>query len=256
MDKNIRTFLESGQLELYILGTLNTEESVEVENLIVKYPVIRQEYEKLQEELEKISQANSIPPPEFMKKQIIDQLSPKLVEKSQFPKQSLLLLSSGILGLLCLYFVFQNQSLKKQVYQSQEEYAQLESQCISKDDQIASLFSERDMMLKSRSQKVVLNGNDKAPEFNAVFFCNPVKNELFISANLSELPENKCFQLWGDIDGKMIPLAILGGYKNNKLRRISYDPNMISLNVTIEDRLEVGGQDHPNVEQLIASAMI
>ena len=49
MREKIRIFLDTDLLEKYLLGTTNTEESLQVERYIAMYPEVRKIYNELQD---------------------------------------------------------------------------------------------------------------------------------------------------------------------------------------------------------------
>ena len=71
-----------------------------------------------------------------------------------------------------------------------------------------------------------------------------------------DLPQGKCVQLWGDLDGEMIPIAVIDPIQDEEYD-LAINPKFTSLNLTIEDKTADGkGQDHPDVSQLFASIVM
>ena len=60
--KNIKKYIESGILEAYVMGTTNSVEASEVEQLMLEFHEIREEIEAISEALKNYTQAHSIPP--------------------------------------------------------------------------------------------------------------------------------------------------------------------------------------------------
>ena len=84
-------------------------------------------------------------------------------------------------------------------------------------------------------------------------FYNKEKEVLSIEGLIKgDIPNGKCYYLWGDIDSKMIKIGRLDDPEMATFAAL--DPNMVSLNVTIEDaEVEI---DHPDVSQLVGSVAI
>lgn len=67
MTHNITEYIESGILELYILGEVTPAEAEEVEYMAATYPAVRQELDTIQENLEQYAVAHAVPPRPLMK---------------------------------------------------------------------------------------------------------------------------------------------------------------------------------------------
>lgn len=66
---NVREYIESGALELYVLGAASEEEAKEVLYLKKQYPEIEQALFELENDLERLAQFSAIaPPPALFKK--------------------------------------------------------------------------------------------------------------------------------------------------------------------------------------------
>ena len=70
-----------------------------------------------------------------------------------------------------------------------------------------------------------------------------------------DLPKGKCLQMWGDLEGEMIPIAVIDN--QDKSYQLDLSSDFASLNLTIEDITDDGlGQTHPDVTQLVSSISI
>jgi len=109
----------------------------------------------------------------------------------------------------------------------------------------------------SQTQRYDMTGNQLAPDFNAMVFVNPTARKAILTPTQKlSLPEGKCLQLWGDLEGEMIPIAVLNDV-NTRDYAVEINPEYTSLNFTIEEKTADGkGKDHPDVSQLIASVLI
>ena len=72
-----------------------------------------------------------------------------------------------------------------------------------------------------------------------------------IMKNVPNAPTAHCYQLWADVNGKMVSLGILK--TGEEWMELKYLENAESLNVTIEKE---GGSQHPTVTRLIANSAI
>jgi mannose-6-phosphate isomerase-like protein (cupin superfamily) len=67
MTNPITKYIESGILELYILGELTSAEAEEVEQMAASYPAVRQELDAIRENLEQYALAHAVAPRPLMK---------------------------------------------------------------------------------------------------------------------------------------------------------------------------------------------
>ncbi len=252
MDKNIKDFLESGQLESYVMGSLTKEENAFVEKMINTHPQINTEYLKIQNELEILAMKNSIDPPVELKDEILTKATKSSTFQStpktaQFPWAWIML--SALLCSFLIYSLIDVQNKKKENEDLKLNFASLEEDCQKKDQLFASLFNVD-------VEKGEIVGNELLPSFEIAFLYNKEKQIVHYAASSVELPTNKCLQIWGDKEGKMIPLGIISETIAGSYNSIDFDNKMESFNITIEDRIENSFQDHPDVSKLVGSLSI
>jgi len=72
---NVKAYIESGTLELYILGAASKEETRELLQLKKQYPEIEQALFELETDLEKLAQYSAIAPPPALFKKIEDNIN-------------------------------------------------------------------------------------------------------------------------------------------------------------------------------------
>ena len=101
------------------------------------------------------------------------------------------------------------------------------------------------------TRKYMVNGNKKARELKAVAYINPVKKLSYINVrNLPNLPEDKCYQMWAEVNGQMVNLGVIKEIQDkDKLLALPYAEDAISY-ITIEP---TGGNDTPTVQNIVAN---
>jgi anti-sigma-K factor RskA len=72
--KNLKSYLESGILEQYVLGDLSIEERLEVEKNAVKYPEIKAELIEIESALLNYAISNAIKPSESLRNKVLNSL--------------------------------------------------------------------------------------------------------------------------------------------------------------------------------------
>ncbi|MFT6931246.1 MAG: anti-sigma-K factor RskA, partial [Sediminicola sp.] len=88
-------------------------------------------------------------------------------------------------------------------------------------------------------------------DLKAIAYINPVKKLSFINVrNLPLLPEDKCFQMWAEVNGEMVNLGVIKEITDkDKMLALPYADNAIGY-ITIEQK---GGNMAPTVENIVAN---
>lgn len=69
-----KAYIESGILELYVLGQLSAPEQAEVEEMAAKYPEVKQEMEAIEIAMEQYAVAQAVQPGEGLDKKILERI--------------------------------------------------------------------------------------------------------------------------------------------------------------------------------------
>jgi anti-sigma-K factor RskA len=75
--EDIKQYIESGILELYVLGDLSSAEMLEVERMAVKHPEIQSELNEIAATMEQFAALNAIEPREELRTEILSKLDSK-----------------------------------------------------------------------------------------------------------------------------------------------------------------------------------
>lgn len=257
MKKEVDEFLESGLLEEYLMGICDEATTKRVEYYIEQYPEVKSEYDDLQDRIEKASRKLAMESPSGLKEAIISCIN----DESQYKLKSDLTKSkrgnlvfipwaAAIIGLIATVALFvQKEQLRTA---NMEIYAQknmLESQLSASTAELFVLREKLALSGHSKTERIVLTGNELSPEFNSTIFWNDVAGKAIVYINeLGQLDENHCYQIWADVDGEMRNAGTLP-HKEGPVE-LKHLYNATSLNITIEPK---GGSEHPNVDMLISS---
>ena len=256
MEDRVKQILASGKLEEYVYGLLDPKDTEEVLGYIKKYPEVNKEYQTLQNQLEMVSFKLAKKPPIGMKAKIMDSL-PEKSNTSSSVKVSWAKYAA-ILGLVAsVMFAWAWKKLNDRLEEEKVKYATLASDCEESQKEIKTQAELIAFLNSAQTQRFDLEGNQLAPDFRAMVFVNETNGRGIVTPLKDvSLPKGKCLQLWGDLDGEMVPIAVLDNL-SDKEYDITINPNFTSLNLTIEEKTADGkGQLHPDVSQLIASVLI
>lgn len=254
---DVKSFLESGLLEEYLMGTCTEEQADKVEYYIDNYPVVKTEYDKLQDNIEQMSHRLAVNSPSGLKEAIIScleddsnyQVKSNLEKKKRSITTYLPWAAAVILLISSVSLFNQKQSIRKEVMNVYAERNMLDSQLEDTRLELNNLKEKLALSGHSKTERVVLSGNQLSPNFNSTAFWNDVAGKAILYINdKGDLDDNHVYQIWADVDGEMINAGIVP--KKEGPIELKYLENATSLNITIEPK---GGSEHPNVDNLISS---
>lgn len=257
MNEKIITFLNSGLLEKYLLGKTNTEETDMVESYISTYPEVQNAYNTLQFNLEVVSKSNAIEVPKNILNTILDELDEKPVVKLHTPnnykKWYKFSVAASIAALIfagtTFLFYIQKQKLFQENQVVVEEIFDLRSD-IEKNNQMLDQVMRQLLKLNNpETEKYLITGNERAKDLKTVAYINPKEKTSMIDVvSLPKLPEEQCYQIWAELQGKMVSLGILNE-ADRKLQNIPYMEDALALSITIEPK---GGNSVASVKNSVA----
>lgn len=243
-----KKILDEGLLEKYLLDELDESDRVLVEHAIASDHGLRAHFDQLESDFEKIAFENAITPPAMVKKLLETKLEGERALKL-WNRPLLVAASFGLLFLLSsiwMYTQWQNtkrdfKSLQNQTSVLQKRLNALEENYILTNTRLKTINGPETIPL-------VLHGNQLVPDSRAVAYINHENKMVVVNAQgLPKLPQDKTYQMWSDVNGKMIDMGLL--QTNEELITLKYIDKAESLNITIEP---AGGNDHPTVEKLVA----
>lgn len=249
MKDKIRNFLDSDLLEKYLLGNTTLEETQQAERYIAMYPEVRETYNELQENLEAFARMHSLKAPEGLKEKILQTVRAQDFGRRKIRRFAIAASFTAFVFAGASYFFWdQNNSLKEENSIVNSRIMTLEADMKQQLEDVRNQFI---VLNNPQTRKFLVNGNKKARELKAVAYINPVKKLSYINVqNLPNLPENQCYQMWAEVNGKMVNLGIIdkAGGKDDLLA-LPYSENAVSY-ITIEPK---GGNITPTVQNIVAN---
>lgn len=249
MREKIRIFLETDLLEKYLIGTTNTEETLQVERYIAMYPEVREIYNELQENLETFAKMHAVKAPEGLRTKILNRIKAQNAGRRRFRRYAIAASITALLFAGSSYFFWnQNQSLQAENNIVNNRIKDLEEDMKNQLEDVRNQFI---VLNNPQTRKYMVNGNKKAKELKAVAYINPVKKLAYINVrNLPNLPEDFDYQMWAEVNGEMVNLGVIRNVEDkDKLRALPYAKNAVSY-ITIEPK---GGNETPTVQNIVAN---
>lgn len=239
--EELKTYLESGILEQYVLGDLSKEEMIAVEKNALRYPEIRTEISEIANALLGYAKSNSIEPSAAFRNRILNspdqdiQVS-RLNSSAASPKSSAFYKYAFAASLAFLFL----------------------SIILLIDSELTDTRNALQFHQNPAAYKLVsLKGSAKAPSASMLLAFNAEKEELMIDLSSLNMPTNDQehqYQLWAMVDGKPVDLGVFdseGGSIGMKKMKSVKDAQAFA--VTLEPR---GGSVNPTMDQMMAFGSI
>jgi anti-sigma-K factor RskA len=268
--ENIKAYIESGILELYILGDVSMDEKLQVEAMVIKHPAIKAELDEIERSMELYATENSIEPSPDLRSRILNSMLTNLGDDNTFNKKPAqirdnvvalpaaktnnfykyafaaclaLLLASGI-ALMSMY---------NQLQQSNNQLAvmQLDKQHFANR---VNLMDEQLGIFRDASFKFLkLQGTAKAPAgANITIAWSPVKKKVMIDMGTMKMPvndKNHQYQLWALVKGKPVDLGVFDKNPDSTdMKEMKSTALADAFAVTLEPR---GGSGSPTMDEMM-----
>ncbi len=276
--EEVKAYIESGILELYVLGQLSAAECSEVEEMAHKYAEIKAEILAIELAMETYALQNAVEPSVNLEQKILAQvgrdetkdvaIEPKIVplyetgNDSKIKKLRYALVACSILLAISLGALFSaHKELKDANFQitalnsDKEKFAQTVSQL---EFENAGMENRIAMTKTNEWTTVKLAGVQKSPKAEMLVYWNKTNKNILINYSAMNLPktdEAHEYQLWALVDGKPVSLGIFGSSESAKeaVKQMDTIEKAQAFAVTIEPR---GGSINPTMEKMVVMGAI
>jgi anti-sigma-K factor RskA len=269
--EDVKAYIETGILELYVLGEVTPAERLQVEEMAAKHPAVKAELDEIEQSMELYAEENAIEPSEHLRGRILGSLLTNFGDDNNFPspthvqhenvvpmttpkKESsnfykyafaacLALLIGATVALINVYQRLQ--ATDNQLSAMQLQTQRFSNTVSAKDDELS--------LLRDTSFKLIhLKGTAKSPNSVMTVAFSPTKQKVVIDMEGLKLPANDSthqYQLWALVGGKPVDLGVFdatsdtSGFKNMKAIA-----NADAFAVTLEPR---GGSVSPTLSEMV-----
>jgi anti-sigma-K factor RskA len=270
--EEVKTYIESGILELYVLGQLTAQECIEVEDMSAKYPEVSAEISAIEIAMESYALENAVSPSAELESKILSQFipskdsetipEPKIVplyehdvKDSKVRNLRYALIACSILLIASLGALF---SAHQDLNVANNQIASLS---IDR-DKFASTVSKLEfdkagmenriaMTETSEWATVKLAGVAASPKAKMLVYWNKVNKNILINYSAMELPKTDNaheYQLWALVDGKPVSLGVFGENAKEAVQQMETIQKAQAFAVTIEP---MGGSTNPTMEKMV-----
>lgn len=223
---DVKSYIESGILELYVLEDVSPDERLQVEQMAAEHPAVMAELREIELALAKYAEQNAVEPSEAQRSKVLNSLLTNFADDTTFPSKtndddnvvvlpqrntniykyafaaSITLLIGSLIALSNVYSKLQQSNGQLLALQSQNNRF---SRTVSHLDEQLEVFRDPSYKL------LKLKGTQKVPSAELTVAWNPNKGKVMIDMADMKLPvndEGHQYQLWALVNGKPIDLGV------------------------------------------------
>lgn len=241
---DVKAYIESGVLEMYVMQALSAAESREVELLADQHPEIKAEIERIEQAMSAYALKHAQAPRPDLKAEIFSNIPDKPEAQRQSGSNfgnliSLIALLIAIAVGIFLYTKWKN--TENELQQVVAEKSALVAEC-------EEIRQQLEFIKHPETRSIELEGLPIAPQSRAIVFWNESQRRTLISVkNLPAPPPGKQYQLWA-IAGNHPPVnAGVFDVNTNILQEMERIAEANTFAVTLEDE---GGSLAPTLDQM------
>ncbi len=278
----VQDFIESGKIELFILGILDPVEKEEVENMIQNYPEVRLEKNRIEASMEAFAQQEAVEPTNDLKEKIRSKLKFSSDTEQSFRSEinlnDLGILSNGVplypvrksaerlypyaLAACVSLLIISGLSISmlySRLNETRNNYSDLLNRSRQYGTQVAYFKTElnksRIVMDDPDYRKLSLPGTKAHANSLAVVWWNRKKHTVMIDPlGLPSTDKNHSYQLWAIVNGKPVDAGVFE--VNTDIKTVSQLKDIQSAQafaVTLESK---GGSSVPTMSEMYVMSSI
>ncbi|MCR8559118.1 anti-sigma factor [Mucilaginibacter sp. BJC16-A38] len=270
--EDIKAYIESGILELYVLGDITPEEKLQVETMAANHPVIKAELDDIERSMEQYAEHNAVEPSEQLRSRVLNSIltnfgddrnfdaknepvvnnvvalptqKPNNFYKYAFAACLALLIASGI-ALMNLYNKLQESNTQIAILQSNNQHIA---------NRVNFVEGELGILRDTSFKFLKLNATAHAPAGAAVTIAwSPAKKKVMIDMASLKMPLNDKahqYQLWAIVAGKPVDLGVFDANPDSTDMKEMKEIAAVKTDafaVTLEPR---GGSVNPTMDEMM-----
>jgi len=263
---DIKAYIESGILELYVAGTLSEKENEQVYALMQKHPEVLQEVLEIEAAIIKLTTATSQSNNEHILQKVKETLGlggndTKVISIAK-PKYNWVTYAGWAASIVfaagLLWTVNQNNQLKSDIQIAETQESLLENQITSSKNSLEEANTLITVLRDDNITKVPLSGQGNFSSSYAKVYWDKSADRIFLDAQgLPEPPEGKVYQVWSLTLSPLTPTS-LGTIERftadaNKIFEINNANESEAFGITLEP---AGGSATPTMDQLYTLGVV
>ncbi len=269
--EDIKTYIESGILELYVLGEVTQEERAQVEAMALKHPAIKAELDEIERSLESYAKENAVEPSENQRDKILNSLLTNFGDDRNFPsREAKVEVEDNVIPITraktgdfyryafaaCLALLIVSIAALISVYnrlqQSNTLLASLQTQNQHFTNRVNLMDHELSIFRDPSFKMLKLQGTPKSPASALTVAWSPAKKKVMIDMANANMPANDKdhqYQLWALVGGKPVDLGVFDADTTSKdMKEMKSTALADAFAVTLEPR---GGSQSPTMSEMM-----
>ncbi|MCC8410719.1 anti-sigma factor [Mucilaginibacter sp. UR6-1] len=276
--EDIRAYIESGILELYVLGDVSPAEKQQVDDAASKYPEVKAELDAIETAMESYALVQAIEPSEQQRDRVLNSLLVNLGDDRTFTKgrahsdiDDKIIPMQPRTGInfykyafaACLFLLLVSIAALVSIYNRLQQSNELISSLQDQNQRFSSqvnLMDEQISVFRDPSFRFIkLKGTPKTPASAITVAWSPSKKKVMIDMADLKLPENDQqhqYQLWAIVAGKPVDLGLFDAKTKSDtsgMKEMKSVEAPQAFAVTLEPR---GGSVNPTMEAMIVMSAI
>ncbi len=262
-----KEYIETGILELYVLGQLSADEQKEVEFMATKFPEVKAEVGAIEVVMEQYAIQMRVDPSEDLTQKIFNKIEPAAIKtvpiypENQDAKVRRLRFALVACIALLLLSVVELFSAHRKLDVAENKIASLSldkekfaARASYQENTNVQLKKVADMIGDPSWTIVKLAGTKLTPGAKMMVYWNKESKNVVVDNSKMALPENDAehqYQLWALVDGKPVDLGVFNSKTDSTLILVKMKeiPKAQAFAVTLEKQ---GGSLNPTMDQMVA----
>jgi anti-sigma-K factor RskA len=267
--EEVKAYIESGILELYVLGDVTAEERAQVEAMALKHPAIKAELDEIERSLELYANENAVEPSEGQRDRILNSLLTNFADDNNFPSRKAVVADNVVpferpketnfykyafaaCFALLVVSVAALISVYNHLQQSNNLLASLQTQNQHFSNRVNLMDHELSIFRDPSFKMLKLQGTKKSPNSALMVAWSPVKKKVMIDMAEANMPANDQshqYQLWALVGGKPVDLGVFDADTTSKdMKEMKSIASADAFAVTLEPR---GGSPTPTMDEMM-----
>jgi anti-sigma-K factor RskA len=269
--EDLKAYIESGILELYVLGDITPDEKLQVEEMALKHPAVKAELDEIERSMELYAKNNAVEPPEHLRGRVLNSILTNFADDRSFdenasrrPVHNIVNLPERVVSInfykyafaACMALLLASTialiSLYNRLQQSNNQLAALQLDKQHFANQV-SLMDEQLQVFRDPSFKLMkLKGTAHAPKAEMTIAWSPAKHKVMIDMGSMKMPANDSahqYQLWAIVGKTPVDLGVFDMKTDSAImKEMKSVASATAFAVTLEPR---GGSAKPTMDEMM-----
>ncbi|WP_461449699.1 anti-sigma factor [Mucilaginibacter sp.] len=271
--EDIKSYIESGILELYVLGDVTPDERLQVEEMASKHEAVKAELLDIERSMELFASENALQPAAHLRDRVLNSLVTNFADDNNFPNKKITTetVKDNVIAMpaqkansfykyafaACLALLIASVAVLVSVYSKLQD-ANIQLVALNSSNQHFSKtvnFMDRQLNIyRDTSFKVIrLKGTKNLPTGLMLVAFSPAKKKVVIDLADLKMPVNDKahqYQLWALVSGKPVSLGVFDkdDTDSTMMKEMGSVNVAQAFAVTLEPR---GGSVNPTMSQMM-----